>query len=321
MDPDQNDHMRIIMADQDIPQRKMRVTRGDARALQKEGLKRCTTCKAVKPHADFAKGGARWDGLNPKCRTCCAEYCAQRTLRDPDWQKEHSARHRALHSDDLNRDARRRYHADIEASRAKCREKRIKNPESVKNSARKYREENRDKCNEYSRLRKAELRKQRKELGITLTPKERSEKRKRARIYQEKNREAINERQRLRHAERMRSDLEYKGRCLANSAKYHAKNPDKIRSIRRNRKARIRNADGRHTEADVAEILAMQKGRCADPSCRKKLGDKYHVDHIVPIAKGGSNDRSNLQIMHPACNQRKSAKDPIIWAQENGFLL
>lgn len=33
--------------------------------------------------------------------------------------------------------------------------------------------------------------------------------------------------------------------------------------------------------------------------------DAFHVDHIVPIARGGEHSYANVQVAHPACNLRK----------------
>ncbi len=87
-----------------------------------------------------------------------------------------------------------------------------------------------------------------------------------------------------------------------------------------NRRARLRGAGGTHTATDLAEIFAAQGGRCA--YCRADLKRKNkHVDHIVPLAKGGSNGRQNLQYLCAPCNQTKSARDPIDFAQSLGLLL
>jgi len=115
--------------------------------------------------------------------------------------------------------------------------------------------------------------------------------------------------------------LKYRNENIDNarrkSSAYNKANPAKIAAISRNRRARAK-AGGTHTEQDVAEIMKLQKGRCA--YCRIVLG-KYHVDHIEPLARGGSNDRCNLQILCIPCNKTKSAKDPIVFAQSLGMLL
>jgi hypothetical protein len=76
-----------------------------------------------------------------------------------------------------------------------------------------------------------------------------------------------------------------------------------------NRRARVRNAFGRYTKADIIELLIQQESKCA--LCGGLFGDDgYHVDHFIPLARGGTNDRSNLKLLHPVCNLKKGAKLP-----------
>ena len=54
-------------------------------------------------------------------------------------------------------------------------------------------------------------------------------------------------------------------------------------------------------------IAASQKWKCA--ICKGKLANDpgaIHIDHITPLALGGSNDRWNLQATHATCNRQKS---------------
>jgi len=105
----------------------------------------------------------------------------------------------------------------------------------------------------------------------------------------------------------------------ASKNKWKDNNKDAVRSGTRNRRATKKNADGSHTKEDIAFLMQKQKHKCAVCKCCVKT--KFHVDHIKPIARGGSNDRKNLQILCPPCNMKKGAKDPIDFMQGNGFLL
>lgn|SRR5260370_4383920 len=67
------------------------------------------------------------------------------------------------------------------------------------------------------------------------------------------------------------------------------------------------------TAEEERKLLEKQKGRCG--ICGRRLGKKYHLDHIRHLALGGSPYKSNLQIVHPACNHRKHAKDPFVFAR------
>lgn len=113
----------------------------------------------------------------------------------------------------------------------------------------------------------------------------------------------------------------------ANQKKYnenqrldYALNPEKYRTVERRRRAQKHGSNGTHTAADLSEILAAQGNRCA--YCRANLKRvKKHVDHIKPLALGGSNGRENLQYLCAPCNQSKSAKDPVDYAKSIGLLI
>jgi hypothetical protein len=103
--------------------------------------------------------------------------------------------------------------------------------------------------------------------------------------------------------------------------RYWKEHPDKAREYHARRRAAKRNAGGDHTAEDIAEIRRMQRDRCANPTCRCKLNGKGAEDHIVALAKGGTNDRRNLQLLCKSCNSKKRSKDAIDFMQEQGLLL
>lgn len=88
-----------------------------------------------------------------------------------------------------------------------------------------------------------------------------------------------------------------------------------------NRRAMKREAGGKHSVADVLALFKLQHGKCAHPWCAKSLASGYHVDHVIPLSHGGSNDRRNLALLCQPCNNKKWAHDPIDFAQRHGMLL
>lgn len=97
---------------------------------------------------------------------------------------------------------------------------------------------------------------------------------------------------------------------------YRKKNPDKVREFAQTRRGKFVT---RLPYGCVPRLRALQKNRCA--ICRIKLDDSYHLDHIMPLARGGEHHPDNLQLLCGTCNVRKSAKDPIKYMQERGMLL
>ena len=97
------------------------------------------------------------------------------------------------------------------------------------------------------------------------------------------------------------------------------KSVESARQSRRNRRARKMNSVGRNTAADVKRILMRQKHKCV--YCKTNLKAGYHVDHIIPLSKGGSNGPKNLQCLCAFCNLSKGAKMPEEFARSIGMLL
>jgi len=109
------------------------------------------------------------------------------------------------------------------------------------------------------------------------------------------------------------------GYASGNAKRWRAENPDQWRTCWQNNKAKRRGAEGSYTPNDIDAIFKAQKGKCA--YCRISIKGHRHVDHIVAVTKGGSNRRSNIQLLCPACNISKHNKDPMEFARSRGKLL
>lgn len=100
---------------------------------------------------------------------------------------------------------------------------------------------------------------------------------------------------------------------------WRAANKDKSCIINQNRRARTL-ANGGVLSRDIAErLFKLQKGKCA--CCGEPLGKNYHLDHIMPIALGGSNTDDNIQLLRQRCNNQKHSQHPVDFMQSRGFLL
>lgn len=81
-------------------------------------------------------------------------------------------------------------------------------------------------------------------------------------------------------------------------------NPEKTLEAVHRRRARTIGNGGSYTVAEWREVVRQQGGRCL--ACGKKT--KLTVDHVLPIALGGSNDISNIQGLCRSCNAVKNAR-------------
>lgn len=224
--------------------------------------------------------------------TACSPDCKRKRRRswEREYEKKTREKRRALE--------RARYHADPEKVRARKRAAYRSNPERGRESTRRWRAKNVEQAREAERS------------------------------YRNRNREKVRAKWRRRYRRKAdRIKARELARYYANPQRrietnraWASQNPDRMRSYRRNTRARRSLAVGKHTAKDIAAILKAQHHRCG--YCRTKLSKgNTHIDHITALSRGGTNDRRNLQALCGDCNQRKFNKDPIDFAQSLGKLL
>ncbi len=64
----------------------------------------------------------------------------------------------------------------------------------------------------------------------------------------------------------------------------------------------------------VKNILKVRdRGKCASCKIDIELEAPMHIDHMIPISKGGCNDMVNLQLLCDSCNQEKSDSPPEVY--------
>jgi hypothetical protein len=133
-------------------------------------------------------------------------------------------------------------------------------------------------------------------------------------------RKSVAERQRQREKDnpglKKRKDALYyqrhKEQVKANVQAWQEANPEILRQSRQvrniRRRARLALATGDWTYQEFQELCEASTNHCW--YCHKKF-DKLTADHMTPIARGGSNDISNIVPACLSCNASKGAKTPL----------
>lgn len=106
------------------------------------------------------------------------------------------------------------------------------------------------------------------------------------------------------------------GRAAEKTRNYRKLNPERARDWAQKRKS---GNVARLPWGTTQKLGNAQRWKCGICQCSVK--GSYHLDHIMPLKLGGLHTPRNLQLLCPTCNVRKSAKHPIQYMQERGFLL
>jgi 5-methylcytosine-specific restriction endonuclease McrA len=125
---------------------------------------------------------------------------------------------------------------------------------------------------------------------------------------------------RIEHVDELR---EYEARRAGQKVKYNAEYLAGHRAEQTAREAARRALLARSSVGDMERVKAIYRRarenkriKCYLCGIMIPLGDR-HVDHVIPISKGGKHTSSNLAIACSDCNMRKHAKHP----NEVGLLL
>lgn len=119
-------------------------------------------------------------------------------------------------------------------------------------------------------------------------------------------------RQREKHYKNPEKTREKRRRWRENNRELHRENvrrwrennPDKVKRQRRRYRARKHNAEGNFTQKQFKNLCNQYGNRCV--CCGKKKN--LEPDHVVPLARGGTNDIANIQPLCRQCNASKRAK-------------
>lgn len=186
-------------------------------------------------------------------------------------------RHQAHRQKNLERlrGCRKEYYwANVEEGREKSRRWRLENWEAARERDRRYNEEHAEEIRAW-----------------------------RERYYRE-NAERLREQSR-EHYERNRQSY------IEKAKRWEEENPAKARELKnasnRRRRALLRgNGYEKYTAEDINRLWHDQGGCCA--YCGTPLFANYHIDHVVPISRGGPDKLDNLALACPWCNQSKNNK-------------
>lgn len=193
------------------------------------------------------------------------------------------------HPDRVRQKSLDHYWANPELERQKAKDWHKNNPDKVKD----YRERNQDKILAY---------------------KQTAEYKAKAADYRKRTNT-----QRLAYNQQYKQD--HPGHYTKLAREWRRNNPEKAKAIIHKRIARKHAAPGDYTADDVKRMYVEQDGMCAYCGIRifMDIRKDVHVDHVMPLSRGGSNGSENLLLSCPTCNHSKNAKTVDEWMSIRGW--
>ena len=244
-------------------------------------MKICTKCKTGKELSFFSKDKSRKDGHSFVCKKCSKEYNSKYYNKN-----KNKILNNAKEYGYENKDKKREYDKE-------------------------YREQNRDKIIARQKIWSDSNREQRAKYKKEYYQNNKDDILEKNKLYRMKNAKDIAKRRKI-----------YQDKNKDNLSKYYKyyKSTDKGKAVKRNSNHKRRQVEkiGDVTSEQMLELMKIKICYWCGCSLKNK---NAHIDHYIPLSKGGKHTISNLVVSCVSCNLRKNAKDPMEFALEVGKLL
>lgn len=241
-------------------------------------MKICTKCQIPQPLENFGNNKNKKDEKDCQCKTCHKQYREDNksiiSLRHKQWREDNKKRLKQYREENKSVIALKKkqwQQENHEELALKHKQWREENKEKISLQQKQYREENKEKTSLYQK----QWREENKEV-IALKAKQ----------WHDENKE----REILRRKSYMKTPI---GRIIQRNAKH---------------KRRTITKQGDVTTAQLRKLLdnATHCFYCNNPLTPNNV----HIDHYVPLAKGGLHTITNLRVACKQCNTQKSDKTP-----------
>ena len=266
--------------------------------LQIPRLKLCSKCKEIKPFISYGKDNSTKSGLYAQCKECknknskayynnnIKEITARRD-NNREAMRESCRKSWAKHKKKRNEEQREFFNNNKELIASRDKTYRDNNKDKIAKRFKEYMKNNKEKVakqrREYYKENKEEINRKNKIIG---------------KKWRENNKERINEKSKAYYATP-------KGKAVA-------------RAVHKRRKCAIKNTEMIVTSEELVDIVENANNVCY--WCNKKIVGTEHIDHYIPLAKGGKHSIDNMVVSCAKCNQSKGAKSPQEFANSLGKL-
>ena len=258
-------------------------------------LKKCTSCLIEKDRSEFSKHTIRKDGLSSHCRVCKNTKAKPSAIKNRD--------HKIKYMEEYNKktvEKRAEYYKIYGQEKKEIISERNKkhyqnNIERYKEIGKIYYQKNKEKSKEKSKV----WREKNKERYLETT-----------KAYLEKNKERLSEKSRIWYINNKEKSSELTRAWYANNKekrsstgkRWRINNRSKVREIVARRRSRLlKNGIFYISEKEITKLLSSKCYLC-------KTKPSEHLDHIVPICKGGVHSIGNLLGACQRCNLEKGSK-------------